>query len=291
MSSLPSGTVTFLFTDIVDSTLLWEQQPEAMKSALAQHDAILRQEIEAHSGQVFKSTGDGAHAVFSTAIDAVKAAVAAQKRFKAPLGDLPIKIRVGLHTGEAELRQGDYFGQALNRAARITTAAHGGQILLSEITAQVVREHAPPGTSIKDLGAYRLKGFAEPEHILQLQAHGLPADFPALQASAAVVSNLPSQLTSFIGRERELVETSERLASARLLTLIGPGGTGKSRLSLQLAVHVAVMFPDGVWLVELAPVSDPSQILQRVAAIFGLRPQPGMPLEQVAENCRLSHCS
>jgi predicted ATPase/class 3 adenylate cyclase len=278
MSRLPSGTVTFLFTDIEGSTQLWEKHPEAMKDALAKHDAILRETIEAHGGQVIKSTGDGVHSVFEKAVDAVQATLMAQRALKDPICDLQIKVRMGLHTGEAELRLGDYHGQALNRAARIMSAGHGGQVLLSSVTAELAREHLPTGASLVDLGEHRLKDLIRPERLFQLAAPGLFSEFPALHSLSSLPNNLPSQMTSFIGREREMQEVRRLLSSARLLTLIGPGGTGKTRLSLQLGADQLSAFKDGVWLVELAPLSDPAFVVSTIASVLELHEVPGIPL-------------
>ncbi|HEX2696271.1 MAG TPA: adenylate/guanylate cyclase domain-containing protein [Anaerolineales bacterium] len=283
--NLPSGTVTFLFTDIEGSTKLWEQHPEAMKVALSKHDEILRKRIEAHHGHIIKTTGDGVHAVFATALDGASAALDVQQALTAAKwGEIEpqnVKIRVGLHTGEAEMRAGDYYGPVLNRAARLMSVGHGGQTLLSTVTADLVREHLSDGSSLRDLGEHRLKDLIRSEHVFQLTQPGLPADFPPLRSLDSYPNNLPIQLTSFIGRERELAEAKKRLASARLLTLIGPGGTGKTRLSMQIGAELLPMFADGVWLVELAPLADPALILQTIASIFGIREQVGMSLTEL----------
>ena len=293
MNTLPSGTVTFLFTDIEGSTKLWEQHPEAMKSALAQHDSILKTAIESQHGHIIKTTGDGFHAVFVTALDALHAAIAAQHElikmkdesasnstssFISHPSSLHLKVRMGIHTGEAELRDGDYYGNALNRAARSMSAGHGGQILISEVTAQLIRDQLPENVLVADLGEHILKGLTRAEHIFQVNAHGLQSDFPALRTDSAINHNLPAQLTTFIGREREIEAAKQKLSGARLLTLIGPGGTGKTRLSLQVAAELLAQYTDGIWLVELAPITDASLVPQALAATFNLREQPGMPL-------------
>ncbi|HJS17744.1 MAG TPA: adenylate/guanylate cyclase domain-containing protein [Anaerolineales bacterium] len=292
MRSLPSGTVTFLFTDIESSTQLWEKHPDEMRSALAQHDSILREAITANNGHVIKTTGDGVHAVFEKAADAIRSTLVVQRAlltagfFENP--EAALRVRMGLHTGEAEFRDGDYFGQSLNRAARIMSIAHGGQILLSGITAEVIREHQPADAILQDLGEHPLKGLSRPEHLYQLGAPDLPQDFPAIKSSIQFPNNLPAQLTVFIGRERERAEVHEKLASARLLTLIGPGGTGKTRLSLQVGSEQAVHFKDGVWLVELAPISDPAYIVSAIASLFEIREVQNIPLIQLLIDFLLS---
>jgi len=288
MSQLPSGTVTFLFTDIEGSTELWEKYPDAMKTALAEHDALLREIITAQHGHVIKGRGDGIHAVFATALEAVQATLAAQRELQrlnaARAGEsqnLALRVRMGLHTGEAELRDGDYYGQTLNRAARLMAAGHGGQILLSAVTAQVTRDQLPAEVSLLDLGEHALKGLLHAEHLYQLIAPGLPKDFPPLKSMPVTRHNLPTQLTSFIGRERELADAQKKLANARLLTLIGPGGIGKTRLALQIAAEQLPNFKDGVWLTELAPLTDPDLIVSTLAAVFEVREVPGTPLLQL----------
>ena len=283
MIELPYGTVTFLFTDIEGSTQLWEKHPEEMKSALAKHDSILRKAIETNHGHVIKTTGDGFHAVFTTAIDGINATLTAQHNLQLLIStsSLELKVRMGLHTGEAELRGNDYYGQALNRAARMMSAGHGGQILLSSITAELAREHLPENVSLLNLGEHRLKDLIQSENIFQLLAPDLPKDFPALHSLNTLPNNLPFQVTSFIGREREMREANQLFSSTRLLTFIGPGGTGKTRLSMQVAAEQLSEFKDGVWLVELAALVDPSLILQSIASVFNLRTQLGMPLQEI----------
>ena len=281
---LPTGTVTFLFTDIEGSSQLWEKHPEGMKGALAKHDAILRSAIESDHGHVLKSTGDGVCAVFGTALEAVKAAISAQQSLQAQPTQLEIKVRMGIHTGEAELREQDYFGSALNRAARIMSIGHGGQILLSGITASLVREQLAQNTQVTDLGEHLLKGLSIPEQIWQLAAPGLCAEFPALQSLSVLPNNLPIQLSSFVGREKEKVEIKAMLASARLVTLTGSGGTGKTRLTIEVGADELTSFPNGVWLIELAPLSDPSQIIPALAKTFGLQELPFSSLAELVSD-------
>jgi predicted ATPase/class 3 adenylate cyclase len=288
--NLPSGTVTFLFTDIEGSSQLWEQQPAAMQAALARHDQLLRDLVAAHGGSVFKTTGDGLHAVFAHASGGVAAALASQLALAGetwPGLPRPVRVRMCLHTGEAELREGDYFGPSLNRAARLLSIAWGGQTLLSTATAELVRDQLPPGAALQPLGEHRLKDLVRPEPVFQLDAPGLPAAFPPLRSLNTLPHNLPVQVTSFIGREHELAEVKRLLATTRLLTLTGPGGTGKTRLSLQAAVELLDTFPDGVWLVEFAALTDPTLVLQTLAAALGVREQPGRPLlDTVADYLR-----
>ncbi len=284
MPTFPTGTVTFLFTDIEASTMLWELYPQAMKSALATHDAILRQAIEANDGQVIKTTGDGFHAVFSTAFEAAAAALAAQQALHAEawneIQPQTPRVRMSLHTGEAELRGGDYFGGAPNRAARLMSIGHGGQILISNATAELLWENLPANTTLRDLGEQRLKDLARPEHVFQLAHPSLPSDFPPLKAVDAIPNNLPVQLSSFIGRDKEIAEIKELLRSTRLITLTGSGGTGKSRLSQEFGSLELVSYPQGVWLIELATLTDSSQIIPAMAQVFGLQ---ALPMQQLPD--------
>jgi len=282
---LPFGTVTFLFTDIESSTKLWEKHPEEMKSVLAKHDSLLKEAVESKNGQIIKTTGDGVHAVFSTAVDAVNAAMDGQQHLASipsySTTEVEIKVRMGLHTGEAELRDGDYYGGTLNRAARIMSIGHGGQILLSDVTAQLVREHLPESTSLLDLGLHHLKGLRQPERIYQLNATDHQQVFPPLNSIPIATNNLPAQLTTFIGRENELSQAQSKLANAKLLTLIGPGGTGKTRLSIQIGSEQISNFKDGVWMVELAPISDAVNIITAIASVFDLREVQNIPLTTI----------
>jgi predicted ATPase/class 3 adenylate cyclase len=288
----PTGTVTFLFTDIEGSTKLWEQHPEAMKVAVARHDTILRSAVETHLGYVVKTMGDGLLAAFGTAQGALAAAVEAQRALLAEswseIG--PLRVRMGLHTGPAQEREGDYFGPALNRAARLMAAGHGGQILLTQASYELVRRHVVPGITLRDLGERRLKDLIRPEHVYQLIALGLPANFQPLNTLDLRPNNLPVQLTSFIGREPQMAEVKGRLSAARLLTLSGAGGTGKTRLALQVAADELDTFSDGVWLVELAPLSDPGLVPQSVATALGVREEVGRPrLATLTDALRARH--
>ena len=274
---IPTGTVTFLFTDIEGSTQRWERDRAAMESAVRQHDAIMRDAIESNGGAVFKTIGDAFCAVFARPDEAVSAALAAQQRlagedFSAVGG---IRVRMALHTGTADERDHDYFGPTVNRVARLLSAGHGGQVLLSHVTADLVRAHLPQGASLRDLGRHRLKDLAEPIGIEQLTAANLPGDFPPLRSLDAHPNNLPAQLTALIGREYELSEAKQLFESARLLTMVGAGGVGKTRLAVQLAADLADGFPDGVWFVDLAPLTDGRFIAPTILLVSGGREEPG----------------
>src|SRR5919109_5394428 len=263
---LPTGIVTFLFTDIEDSTRLWESAPEKMKVALrARHHAILQEAIAASGGTVFQIVGDAFCAAFSNVLSAISAAVSAQRKLYEEQWDLPfpIRVRMGIHTGEAELASNDTLtggyasNQTLNRVARILGAGHGGQVLLSSATKELLQDSLPADIDLRDMGKHYLKKLNRPEHVFQLIIKGLPEDFAPLSALDVPRHNLPMPLTSFIGREKEMAEIMDLLERARIVTLIGPGGTGKTRLSIQVGMKVLDEYPDGVWLVELAPVLDP----------------------------------
>ncbi len=276
-----SAVATFLFTDIEGSTRLWDEQPERMKTALARHDAIARDAVESHGGRVVKMTGDGVHAVFDDPLDAIQAVLKMQFALTEPqpTNGLQLRVRCGLHAGISERRDNDYFGTAVNRAARIMSTAHGGQVLLSDAVATLVGEHHPSGFELRDLGRVRLRDLASPERVYQLRHPKLRADFPPLRSLEATPNNLPQQLTSFVGRERELAQARELLSRGRLLTLLGVGGLGKSRLSLQIAAEVLEDFPDGVWLVELAPIADERLVPLSVASALGVKEDPGRPVQ------------
>jgi predicted ATPase/class 3 adenylate cyclase len=272
MAELPSGTVTFLFTDLESSTRLWSEHPEAMRSALARHDAILRSVIAGHSGHYVKTTGDGAHAVFATASAAVDAAIAAQLALQAEDWSLPepLRARMGIHSGPAELRDGDYFGTSVNRAARLMGVAHAGQIVVSLATVELARDDLDGRFDLIDLGEHRLRDVAHPEHVFQVSHPGLRAEFPALRSLDAFATNLPLQVDEFVGRDSELVEVAEALAASRVVTLTGAGGVGKTRLSVQAAAAALPNFADGVWFVDLAAVDDESFVATEIATTMGL---------------------
>jgi class 3 adenylate cyclase len=278
-TALPIGTVTFLFTDIEGSTRLWEQHPAAMRHALTRHNTLLSHGIQQHGGIVVKSRGEGDSffAVFSQASVALAAACSLQQVLLAEPwpADTPLRVRMALHTGEADLHEGDYFGPTVNRCARLRAVAHGGQILLSRMACAAAQDALPAGTGLQDLGSHRLKDLQQPEQLFQLLHPSLPADFPLLRSLAAFAHNLPVQLTRFIGREREIAEVKRLLTASHLLTLTGSGGCGKTRLALQVAADVLEEFPDGVWLVDLAPLADPARVPQTVASALGVREEPG----------------
>ncbi len=255
MVELPTGTVTFLFTDLEVSTRLWEQEPEAMRGALARHDVILRQAVAANGGQLVKGTGDGIHAAFATADAAVEAAIESQLALGGePWGvSEPLRVRMGIHTGVAELRDGDYFGPSVNRAARLMSAANGGQIVVSLATEELVRDERPAAGELLELGEHHLRDLGRPEHVFQIRHPGLPRDFPPLRSLEHLPGKLPVFLTSFVGRDRELESVRDALGRARIVTLIGVGGVGKTRLALQAAGDALVGYSDGAWFCELAP--------------------------------------
>jgi predicted ATPase/class 3 adenylate cyclase len=279
MSELPSGIITFLFTDVEGSTRLWEKHPDAMRLAMARHDALIEESVTRNSGNVVRPRGEGdsRFGVFSRATDAVCAARDIQQALVLELWTTPrpLHVRMALHTGEADLRAGDYYGSEVNRCARLRALASGGQTLLSQATFDLVRDALPAQVSLTDLGEHRLKDLQRSEHVYQVDVAGLQADFPPLQSIDSFPNNLPVQLTSFVGREHELSEVKQRLGTTHLLTLTGPGGTGKTRLSLQFAADILETFRHGVWFVELAPIADPALLSQTVAFTLGVQEQPG----------------
>ena len=259
----PSGTVTFLFTDIEGSTRLWEERTDEMRAAVAEHDARFRAAIEANDGYVVKATGDGFHAAFSRAADAVKAAEQLQA---ATAGLANIKVRIGINTGEVQERDGDYFGPSVNRAARLTAAGHGGQVLIAGVTADLV-----PGLTLRNLGEHRLRDLGSPMPIWQLGTE----EFPALRTLDELPGNLPVQRTSFIGRTDEVKELAALVTEERLVTLTGPGGVGKSRLALQVAAEVAPAFRAGVWFASLAALEESALVSGTILEAVGVSERRG----------------
>ncbi|OBG87104.1 cyclase [Mycobacterium sp. E802] len=269
---MPSGVVTFLFTDIEGSTRRWETEPDVMRAALAVHDDVLRAAIGSHAGHTFKHTGDGVCAAFSSPAAAIDAAVTAQR-------ELGLPVRMGIATGEAESRDGDYFGAVLNRAARIMAAGHGGQILLDGVTAGLITD-----IDLISLGPRRLRDITKPVEIHQVQAAGLPSEFPPLKTEDPVPGNLRALTNSFVGRESAVSELVEAVLAHRLMTLTGVGGVGKTRLAHEVGVRLASRFRDGVWLIELAAVTDPRALPDAVAGSLGIMQQPGRSVaESVAD--------
>ncbi|OBI82014.1 cyclase [Mycobacterium asiaticum] len=268
LAAAPSGVVTFLFTDVEGSTRRWEADADSMRLALAAHDELLRSVIETHGGWLFKHTGDGVCAAFASPRCAVDAAVAAQRALELP-------VRMGLATGEAEPRDGDYFGAVLNRAARVMAAGHGGQILLAESTAGLLSE-----VELLDLGPRRLRGVPVPIGVFQVQAPGLRVEFPPLRALGANPGNLPQTGSKLIGREAEVADIVAAVKAHRLVTLTGVGGVGKTRLAMEVAVRLADEFPDGVWFFELAAVTDPAAVPDAVAGVLGITQQPARTVSE-----------
>ncbi len=278
-----SGILTFLFTDLENSTPLWEQHADLMQEISARHDQLLRSAFEAHGGRIVKTTGDGFHVAFESPANGIVAALTGQQAIAAeawPEEIGTLKVRMGLHAGESQAREGDFYGPEVNRAARVMGIGHGGQVLVSAAAAALLRGRLPDGAELIDLGLHRLKGLSEAEQIYQLSHPALEADFPPLQSSVSIPHNLPTQLTTFIGRRRELADVSQLLANNRLVTLTGPGGTGKTRLMLQSAGHLIDDFRDGVWLVELAPLIKAELVAEKAASVFGVRGQPDRTLAE-----------
>ncbi|MBI5157861.1 MAG: AAA family ATPase [Acidimicrobiia bacterium] len=287
MSGLPTGTITFLFTDIEGSTRLVQALEERWPAVITDHDALLRSAIEANGGIVVRTEGDAFFAVFASAVDAVAAAVEGQRSVAAHRWpeDGQIRVRMGLHTGVGALGGGDYVGIDVHRAARVAAAGHGGQIVISEATAPLVEWSLPEGAELLDLGKHRLKDLAGAETLFQVSVAGLPDAFGPLHTLERVSHNLPVQVTSFVGREREIAEALRLLDDSRILTLLGPGGIGKTRLALQVAAEAAERFPDGVYFVGLSEVADAALIPSTILTSLGAAPAAGMrsPAERVGE--------
>jgi predicted ATPase/class 3 adenylate cyclase len=284
-STHPTGTVTFVFTDIEGSTQRWDRDRGAMQDAVRRHDALMRRAIAAHDGYVFKTVGDAFCAAFSRPEEAVAAILDAQLALGAE--DFStidgLRVRAAIHTGTADERDGDYFGPALNHVARLLAVAHGGQVLVSGVTADLVRGSLPPQATLRDLGEHRLKDLAQPERIRQLLAPDLIADFPPLRSLDHLSNNLPAQVTSFIDRDTEIAEITALIEHHRLVTLVGSGGVGKTRLSLQVAANLLDGSSNGVWFIEFAPLSKGEYIPSTVALALGITLRSeGDPVENLA---------
>jgi predicted ATPase/class 3 adenylate cyclase len=279
MGALPSGTVTFLFTDVEGSTRLLERNPEAYRAAISRHHAILSRAVADNGGAIFETVGDAVYAVFASPRDGVAAALRAQHDLHgAAWGESgPLRVRMGLHTGEVELQGDHYFGVTLNRCGRIVTAGHGGQVLLSATTADLVRETLPAAAGLRDLGDHRLRDLQRPERLFQLVVPGLDAEFPALRTLERFQNNLPVQPAPFIGREREVAAALDllRQPGTQLLTLTGAGGVGKTRLGLQVAVDALREFPDGAFVVELGHVTTADLVLPTIAKTLSVQEAGG----------------
>ena len=283
-----AGVTTFLFTDIEGSTRLWEEQPARMAAALARHDALARRAVEERHGVVVKTTGDGIHAAFADPLDAVLAAVDLQRALVSIDADhLALRVRCGMNAGAVERRGDDFFGSAVNRAARIMSAAHGGQVLLSQSMAESVAGRLPADLALRDLGLARLRDLAQPEHIHQVVHAALRAEFPPLRSLESTPNNLPLQITTFIGRDGDLHELAALVRRSRLVTVVGTGGLGKTRISLQVAAELIDEFPDGVWLVELAALADPRLVPQAIASVLRVKEEPGLSITNALQR----HCS
>ena len=273
-----SATATFLFTDIEDSTRLWEEGERAMSGALARHDELLRAAVEEAGGEIVKTTGDGVHAAFDRPEVAIKVAADAQRALETEAwGDSgPLRVRIGIHSGVAEARGGDYYGTTVNRAARLMALAHPGQVLVSEATAVLARDALASDMELHDLGVHRLRGLTRPERVFQLVAPGLRAEFPDLHSLDATRSNLPVQVTSFVGRGKECTALVALEREHRLVTIIGVGGVGKTRLALEVAAELMTELRDGAWSCELAPATDTDAMVDVVASALGVVDRPGV---------------
>src|SRR5258706_3969219 len=279
VNAAPPQTLTFLFTDIEGSTPLWDMQPAAMRAATQRHNALLREAIIGHGGNTFRVVGDAFCVAFSDAASAIGAAIDAQHALRAEdWREAPIHVRMGLHSGSVELADEEIFrGPSLARAARVMSAAHGDQILATAATVALLDRKVPAGAALRDLGDHTLRGFARPERLYELVAPGLRAEFPPIRTQEALRTNLPPALTTFVGREQALTQVREAASTSRLVTLIGSGGTGKTRLAIEAASALTATFEDGVWLVELAPLADAALVSSAIAGALGARAEGDVP--------------
>jgi predicted ATPase/class 3 adenylate cyclase len=277
----PSGTVTFLLTDLEGSTRLWEQDPDAMKAAMARHDELLEKAIQANRGFVFARMGDGIAAAFATAGDAASAAASIQRALADEEWGTPhpLRARIGLHTDEGVVVNNNYASQPVNRCSRLMSAAHGGQVVLSGATESLVRDQLPGGAVLIDLGEHRLRDLGRPTRVFQLAREDSQEDFPPLRSLDSFPGNLPAQVSSFVGRETDVSRVASALTEARVVTITGVGGVGKTRLALQVAADLLPRYREGAWLVELAPVRDPAGVVEAAASVFGLTTRSGQSLQ------------
>jgi len=283
---IPSGTLAFLFTDIEGSTQRWEARREAMQTAVERHEAVVRSAVERHHGYVFKTVGDAFCCAFATAADALAAAFAIQSGLGAEDFDAVggLTVRIGVHVGSAQERDGDYFGPAVNRVARLMSIGHGGQLLLSNTAYELVREVAPSDAEFIDLGSHNLKDLTQPERVWQATIAGMAREFSALRSVASYPNNLPLQVTAFFGREDDIDEVKRDIADHHVLTLFGAGGVGKTRLAIQAGAELLERFADGVWIADLAPVNDARSVLSVVAQAVGVDQSRGALDERVIAN-------
>ncbi|MBV8373823.1 MAG: adenylate/guanylate cyclase domain-containing protein, partial [Candidatus Eremiobacteraeota bacterium] len=289
MKAVPSGTVTFAFTDIEGSTYRWEHNRAAMQLAVRRHDALVREAIVGHRGYVFKTVGDSFCAAFAHPADAAAAMLDVQRALsKEDFSALDgLRVRAAIHTGTADERAGDYFGPAVNRVARLLAIGHGGQILVSSVTSALVAGELPADATLRDLGEHALRDLEQRERVYQLEAPDLPKTFPPLRSLKRHASNLPPQLTSFVGREREMTEIAALVHAHRLVTLVGAGGVGKTRMAVQVATRLLDEFNDGVWFVDLASLSSGDHVPATIAHALGLKlPPSGNPAEHLVETLK-----
>lgn len=282
-AAIAQGLFTFLFTDIVGSTRLWERAPGAARQALARHYEIIGAAIAADRGEIFKTVGDACCCVFQSPADALRAAIAIQRAIAAeswPHDAGQLQVRIAVHTGEAIAEGGDYFGPTLNRVARLVSIAHGGQILASHATTEIATPLLQAECGFIDLGAHRLKDLTEPQHVFQIVADGLTAEFPPPASLDTRPNNLPSQLSTFVGRQSELQRLRVLLERNRLATIAGVGGIGKTRLALQAAAETITAYADGAWMVRLADIADPALVPQSIASALHVSGVPGQRLEE-----------
>lgn len=281
MDHIPSGTITFLFTDIENSTEQWEKYPKEMNRAVITHDILLKGIIESNKGYIFKTVGDEFCVAFEKPLDALFTAIRCQENLlKQVWTPVNIKVRMGIHTGTAEERSGDYFGHTLNKTARLMSAGHGGQILISQTYEELIRDDLTEGVELKDLGSNYLKDIKRPEHIYQVSNATLIEDFPALRLKVVESTNLPLLLTSFIGRTHDIESITKMLVNYRLISLTGPGGVGKTRLAIEVSKLLINKFSNGIWFVDLYQVTELCGIYTKIAEILNVSDEPSIPLDQ-----------